>query len=60
MGCPVNGPGEALGADIALCGGNGQSALYLKGAFFRKVSGDPEEELMALLEEYLAKRKENG
>lgn len=60
MGCPVNGPGEALGADIALCGGNGQSALYLKGAFFRKVSGDPEEELMALLKEYLAKRKENG
>ncbi|MDD4081444.1 MAG: flavodoxin-dependent (E)-4-hydroxy-3-methylbut-2-enyl-diphosphate synthase [Eubacteriales bacterium] len=60
MGCPVNGPGEALGADIALCGGNGQSALYLKGAFVRKVTGDPEEELMAFLSEYLAKQREDG
>ncbi|NLG56911.1 MAG: flavodoxin-dependent (E)-4-hydroxy-3-methylbut-2-enyl-diphosphate synthase [Clostridiales bacterium] len=60
MGCPVNGPGEALDADIALCGGNGNSALYLRGVFVKKVSGDPEEELMHFIEEYLAKRKENG
>lgn len=61
MGCPVNGPGEAMGADIALCGGgNGQSALYLKGVFVKRVTGDPAEELLSFLEEYLAKRKEDG
>ena len=31
MGCAVNGPGEAKGADIALCGGNGDFLLYLRG-----------------------------
>ena len=31
MGCMVNGPGEAAEADIALAGGSGKFALYLKG-----------------------------
>lgn len=31
MGCLVNGPGEARGADIALAGGNGKFALYVGG-----------------------------
>ena len=31
MGCVVNGPGEAKGADIALCGGKGEFVVYVKG-----------------------------
>lgn len=31
MGCVVNGPGEARGADLALCGGDGVFAIYRKG-----------------------------
>jgi len=31
MGCVVNGPGEARGADIAVAGGEGTFALYLRG-----------------------------
>lgn len=31
MGCVVNGPGEAKGADIALCGGDGFFLLYEDG-----------------------------
>lgn len=60
MGCVVNGPGEAEDADVALCGGDGSSALYLKGRFYRKVSGNPEEELMALIDEYLSGQRDKG
>ena len=38
MGCAVNGPGEAKGADIALCGGVGEFLLYERGRFVEKVS----------------------
>ena len=38
MGCAVNGPGEAKGADIALCGGDGEFTLYVGGAPAGKVS----------------------
>ena len=37
MGCVVNGPGEAKGADIALCGGEGEFLLYIHGKPVRKV-----------------------
>ena len=37
MGCAVNGPGEAKGADVALCGGNGEYILYVKGEQVCKV-----------------------
>ena len=40
MGCVVNGPGEARDADIALCGGDGCGALYVKGRYVRKLEGD--------------------
>jgi len=40
MGCVVNGPGEARDADIALCGGDNCGALYVKGQFVRKLTGD--------------------
>ena len=38
MGCVVNGPGEAKGADIALCGGAGEFVLYVKGRPVGKVT----------------------
>ena len=38
MGCVVNGPGEAKGADVALCGGDGEFLLYVKGSLVSKVS----------------------
>ncbi len=47
MGCAVNGPGEAKGADIALCGGNGEFLLYVHGQPVRKVP--PSEAVAAVL-----------
>ena len=38
MGCVVNGPGEARGADVALCGGTGEFVLYVRGRQVCKVS----------------------
>lgn len=38
MGCAVNGPGEAKGADIALCGGDGEFVLYVNGEIVERVS----------------------
>ena len=38
MGCVVNGPGEAKGADIALCGGDGGFLLYERGRLVGRVS----------------------
>ena len=40
MGCAVNGPGEAKGADVALCGGDGEFLLYVRGELVGKVSED--------------------
>ncbi len=38
MGCAVNGPGEAKGADVALCGGDGDFVLYVHGKQVCRVS----------------------
>ena len=38
MGCAVNGPGEARGADVALCGGDGDFLLYVNGKEVCKVA----------------------
>jgi (E)-4-hydroxy-3-methylbut-2-enyl-diphosphate synthase len=49
MGCAVNGPGEAAGADFGVAGGRGSGLLFRRGKIVRKV---PEEQLAsALLEE---------
>ena len=53
MGCVVNGPGEARDADIALCGGKDCGALYVKGQFVRKLTGDLEEGMVQAVREYL-------
>ena len=38
MGCAVNGPGEAKGADVAVCGGDGEFLLFVHGKQVCKVS----------------------
>lgn len=53
MGCVVNGPGEARGADIALCGGDNCGALYIHGKFVRKLTGDLAREMILAVKEYL-------
>lgn len=58
MGCVVNGPGEARDADIALCGGKSGSAIYRRGEFVLKVTGDPVPTLLKMIDEYLMNQKE--
>lgn len=37
MGCVVNGPGEAREADLAIAGGQGKAALYVRGTFVETI-----------------------
>ena len=53
MGCVVNGPGEAKGADVALCGGEGVFLLYEDGELKRKV---PEPEAVRAVTEAVSRR----
>lgn len=46
MGCVVNGPGEAKGADIALCGGKNEALLFIGGKPIKKI---PYEEIIDTL-----------
>lgn len=48
MGCVVNGPGEAREADIAIAGGQGKAALYVRGTFLATV---PESDILDRLME---------
>jgi (E)-4-hydroxy-3-methylbut-2-enyl-diphosphate synthase len=49
MGCVVNGPGEAEGADVAICAGKGKAVLYRGGKRLRTVNLD--EMVQAVVEE---------
>ena len=40
MGCVVNGPGEARGADIGIAGGDGCGVLFKNGEIIRKIPED--------------------
>ncbi len=40
MGCAVNGPGEAMNADIGIAGGKGEALLFSKGEIIGKLTGD--------------------
>ena len=52
MGCVVNGPGEAEGADIAIFAGDRRGIIYVQG---ERVANVPEEEILdRLLQECLA------
>lgn len=59
MGCVVNGPGEARGADVGIAGGNGEGLIFRKGEIVRKV---PEnmlvEELFKEIDAILEERKQ--
>ena len=46
MGCVVNGPGEARGADVGIAGGKGEGLIFRKGEIIRKV---PEDQLVSEL-----------
>lgn len=51
MGCAVNGPGEAKGADIGIAGGKGSGLIFRKGEIIKKVPEDKLiEELMKLID----------
>ncbi len=60
MGCVVNGPGEAEGADVAVFAGKGKGIIYVQGEQTRTVSEG--EMLQALFEECVnfAARVERG
>ncbi len=60
MGCVVNGPGEAEGADVAVFAGNRRGIIYVQG---ERVANVPEEEILdRLLDECKAfqSRVESG
>jgi (E)-4-hydroxy-3-methylbut-2-enyl-diphosphate synthase len=46
MGCVVNGPGEAEGADVAVFAGDRRGIIYVQG---EKVANVPEEEILGKL-----------
>ncbi len=60
MGCVVNGPGEAEGADVAIFAGRGRGIIYVQGQQTRTVTED--QMLDALYRECLAfaERVERG
>lgn len=60
MGCVVNGPGEARGADIAFCGGKSGSALYLQGKFIKRITEDPVPEILWMIDDFLKNSKNQG
>lgn len=54
MGCAVNGPGEAKGADYGIAGGDGKGIIFSKGEIIKSVSED------VLLEEFIELIKKEG
>jgi len=61
MGCVVNGPGEARGADVGIAGGNGEGLIFRKGEIIRKVPEDKlVEELFTEIDAILEERKNNA
>jgi (E)-4-hydroxy-3-methylbut-2-enyl-diphosphate synthase len=46
MGCIVNGPGEAEGADVAVFAGDRRGIIYVQG---QRVANVPEEEILERL-----------
>lgn len=56
MGCVVNGPGEAQGADIAFCGGKDSGALYVGGKFVKKLTENYTGEILVQIEQIMEER----
>lgn len=55
MGCVVNGPGEARGADIGVAGGRGQGLLFAHG---EKLGSVPEDRIVDALMDQIHERFE--
>ena len=52
MGCVVNGPGEASGADYGVTGGDGKGVIFKKGEVIKTVSEEElADELFKVIEE---------
>ena len=52
MGCAVNGPGEAKGADFGVACGKGEGLLFAKGEIIKKVKEDEiVDELLKLIQQ---------
>ncbi len=52
MGCVVNGPGEAAGADYGVAGGDGKGVIFKKGKVIKTVSEEKlADELFKVIEE---------
>ncbi len=54
MGCIVNGPGEAKGANIAVAGGKNEALLFIDGVRIRKI---PQDQLVEELKKEIKKYK---
>ncbi len=55
MGCAVNGPGEAAGADLGCACGNGDALLFVGGKTVGRINeNEIEETLVAEVEKWLA------
>ncbi len=57
MGCVVNGPGEAEGADLAICAGRDKAILYVRGQRQAVLAVD---EIIPALREQIAKLTGEG
>jgi (E)-4-hydroxy-3-methylbut-2-enyl-diphosphate synthase len=57
MGCVVNGPGEARGADLGIAAGRGKGHLFVRGTVVRVV---PEAEMVTALVDEAEKIVEEG
>ena len=60
MGCAVNGPGEAKGADVGVAGGKGEGLLFLKGKALKKVKEKDIVAEVVRLARRLASEKRSG
>ena len=52
MGCVVNGPGEAMDADLGVAGGKGKGVIFRKGEILRTVD---EADMLPVLTEEIRK-----
>lgn len=61
MGCPVNGPGEALDADVGIAGGREGGLLFVGGKMVRRVgAADMFDELIHEVKKLKRQREKGG
>ncbi len=61
MGCVVNGPGEAMGSDVGVAGGDGVGLIYVGGKVLKKVKeGDIIEVMAEEVERIIKKKRDKG